>query len=125
MKHTHILVVDDDPALRTVFQALLEMYGYTSDTADNGRDALAKLAQKPFDAVLVDYQMPGITGLTVLRHIQKRYPAIPTAMITAHTDSKVAEQALALGARACLYKPFDCQEFKEILNGMVGTAASE
>jgi CheY-like chemotaxis protein len=102
MKNKHILVVDDDPALRTLFQALLESYGYTSDTADNGRDAIAKLAQRSYDAVLLDYMMPGITGLTVLRHIQQRYPAMPVVMLTGHTDGQVAEQALAIGARAYL-----------------------
>ena len=115
----HILVVDDDHTLRDLFQILLKTFGYTSDTADNGRDAIAKLAQKPYDAVLLDYMMPGISGLAVLRHIQQYYPAIPTAMLTGHTDSQVAEQALAEGARACLYKPFDCQKLKEVLNGML------
>ena len=121
----HILVVDDDPALRTLYQALLEMFGYTSDTVNNGRDAIAKLAQTPYDAVLLDYMMPGISGLAVLRHIQQYYPAIPTAMLTGHTDSQVAEQALAEGARACLYKPFDCQKFEEVLNGMVEKVENE
>jgi CheY-like chemotaxis protein len=121
MEGKHILVVDDDPALRTLFKALLQSYGYSSDTADNGREALAQLARESYNAVLLDYMMPEITGLTVLRHIQQRYPAIPVVMLTGHTDSQVAKQALAAGARACLYKPFECQELKEVLNGMVGT----
>jgi CheY-like chemotaxis protein len=121
----HILVVDDDPVLRTLFQVLLENYGYTSDTADNGGEAVTKLTRESYNAVLLDYMMPGITGLTVLRHIQQRYPSIPVIMITGHAGGQVASQALAAGARACLYKPFDCQEFKEVLNGMVGTVESE
>ena len=121
----HILVVDDDPALRTLFQALLESYGYSSDTLDNGRDALTKLAQKPYDAVVLDYMMPGENGLTVLGHIHERYPAIPVVMLTGHTDRQVAEQALAAGARACLYKPFECQELKETMRRIIETAALE
>jgi CheY-like chemotaxis protein len=65
MKKRHILVVDDDPSLRTLFAALLKSYGYTSETAENGEEALSKLARVPYDAVLLDYMMPGITGLTV------------------------------------------------------------
>ncbi|MEX2491243.1 MAG: response regulator [Nitrospirales bacterium] len=117
MKNRHILVVDDDRALRTLYQALLESYGYTSDTADNGRDAIAQLARESYDAILLDYMMPEITGLTVLRHIQQRYRSLPVVILTGHTDEKVAEQAFAGGARACLYKPFECHELKEVLNG--------
>jgi CheY-like chemotaxis protein len=119
----HILVVDDDPVLRTLFQVLLENYGYTSETAKNGKEAETKLAQANYDAVLLDYMMPGITGLMVLQHIQQLYPSIPVVMITGHADGQVASQALAAEARACLYKPFDCQEFEHVLKCMVGTAS--
>lgn len=125
MKHGHLLVVDDEPALRTLFQTILEMYGYTSDTAGNGRDAQTKLARESYDTVLLDYMMPGENGLTVLRHIQQRYPSLPVVMFTGHTDEKVAEQALALGARACLYKPFELAKLAETLNAMVGTVESK
>ena len=121
----HILVVDDDPALRTLFQALLESYGYTSDTAENGRDAITKLARESYNAVVLDYMMPGDNGLTVLRRIQKHYPYIPVVMLTGHTDYQVAEQALTAGAQACLYKPFECQELKETLKHILETAAPE
>jgi CheY-like chemotaxis protein len=118
----HILVVDDDPVLRDLFQALLENYGYTSETADNGGEAEVKLAQADYDAVLLDYMMPGINGLKVLQHIQQRHPSTPVVILTGHTDEKVQEQAIAIGARACLYKPFDCTELEHVLKCMVGTA---
>jgi len=118
----HILVVDDDPALRTLFQALLENYGYTSETAGNGREAETKLAQGHYDTVLLDYMMPGPNGMTVLHRIQQHYPSLPVVMITGESRSQVASQALAAGARACLYKPFDCKDFEEVLRSTVGTA---
>ncbi len=118
----HILVVDDDPALRTLFQALLEHYGYTSETAKNGKEAETMLGQADYDAVLLDYMMPGITGLTVLQHIQQRHAATPVVMITGHAGDQVASQALAAGALACLYKPFDCTELEQVLRCTVGTA---
>ena len=118
----HILVVDDDPALRGLLQILLKTFGYTSDTAENGGEAMSKLAQTDYDAVLLDYMMPGITGLMVLQHIQQRHPFIPVVMITGHAGGQVASQALAAGARACLYKPFDCKEFENVLKSMLGTA---
>ena len=78
----HILVVDDDPGLRNVFQLLLENYGYTSDIADSGKDVMNKLARESYDAVLLDYMMPGENGLTVLRHIQQLYRSIPIVILT-------------------------------------------
>jgi CheY-like chemotaxis protein len=116
----HILVVDDDPALRALYQVLLKSYGYSSDTAENGRFALTKLKQTSYDAVLLDYMMPGITGLTVLQHIQEHHPSTPVVMITGYIDGQMAARALAAGARACLYKPFDSKEFKEVLSELVG-----
>ena len=104
-------------------QALLENYGYTSETAKNGGEAETKLAQADYDAVLLDYMMPGITGLMVLQHIQQRHPSIPVVMITGHAGGEMRALALLAGARACLYKPFDCQEFERVLKSTVGTAA--
>ena len=121
MESPHILVIDDDPSLRTLFQAILENYGYTSESTDNGREALSKLPMKTYDAVLLDYNLPDITGLIVLRHIQKVYPSIPVVMLTGHTDEQVAEQAIAAGARACLYKPFDCCEIEKVLKDLLRT----
>jgi CheY-like chemotaxis protein len=118
----HILVVDDDPVLRTLFQALLENYGYTSETAENGGEAETKLAQADYDAVLLDYMMPGITGLTVLQHIQEHHPSTPVVMITGHAGGQVAPLALLAGARACLYKPFNCREFEQVLKSSIATA---
>jgi CheY-like chemotaxis protein len=66
--------------------------------------------------------MPGITGLTVLQHIQERYPSIPVVMLTGHTDCRLEAQAIAAGARACVYKPFNWVELEDILSCSVGTA---
>jgi len=119
----HILVVDDDPTLRTLLQALLESHGYTSETAQHGGEAITKLAREHYDAVLLDYMMPGPNGLTILQRIKQTYPSMPVVMITGHRGAEVAAKALAGGARACLFKPFDCEEFEQVLTCSVGTAA--
>jgi len=118
----HILVVDDDPVLRTLLQVLLESHGHTSETAQHGGEAITKLARSDYDAVLLDYMMPGPNGLTILQRIQQSYPSMPVVMITGHTGGEVAAKALAGGARACLFKPFDCEEFEQVLTCAVGTA---
>ena len=123
MMKKRILVVDDDPTFRTVLQMLLEDYGHIGEAAANAQEALTRLAQTDYDAVLLDYMMPEANGLTVLQHIQERHPSTPVVMITGHATSELAAQVLAAGARACLFKPFDCREFEQILTSCVGTAA--
>ena len=101
MSRTCILVVDDDPDLRSVLQERLTYRGYRVETAENGHDALTKLDQAVFDGVLLDYMMPGITGVTVLQHIRQHRPLLPVVMMTGETSSQVPAQARAAGARAC------------------------
>ncbi|MBA3613977.1 MAG: response regulator, partial [Nitrospirales bacterium] len=103
------------------YPVLLENYGYTSETAANGEEACTNLAQTNYDAVLLDYMMPGINGLTVLQHIQQQYPSLPVVMVTGHTGEQIAAQALMAGARACLYKPFNCIEFEGALACLLRT----
>jgi len=123
MMRKHILVVDDDSALRSLLRVRLESTGHTVDTAENGWGGLTKLEHADYDVVLLDYMMPGITGLMVLQHIQERHPSVPVVMITGHTSSQVAAQALAVGTRACLVKPVDRVELDQALQCCVGTAA--
>ena len=119
----HILVVDDDAALLSLLKMRLKSAGYTVDTAETGWDGLTKLEQRDYDIVLLDYMMPGITGIAVLQHIQARHPSIPVVMMTGDISSQVGAQALAGGARACLVKPVDPVELEQALQCWVGTAA--
>ena len=111
-----ILVVDDDPALRGLLQAFLEDNGHVVETAENGREALARLERAGYDAVLLDYIMPEIDGLAVLRHIRQHRPSLPVVMMTGERGTQVAAQTLlAMGAQACLFKPFDPRDLEKVL----------
>lgn len=123
MMRKHILVIDDDAALRSLLKMRLKSTGHTVDTAETGWDGLSKLEHADYDVVLLDYMMPGITGLTVLQHIHARRPSVPVVMMTGHTSRHVAVQALARGARACLVKPVDPVELEQALQCCAGTAA--
>jgi len=128
MTRKHILVVDDDAALRSVLTMRLEYNGHTVEAAETGLDALNRLAyadsvHADYDVVLLDYMMPGITGLMVLNHMQLRYPDVSVVMMTGHAGGQIADQALAGGARVCLTKPFDSAELEQALRCCAGIAA--
>ncbi|WNM56954.1 response regulator [Candidatus Nitrospira allomarina] len=123
MIRKHILVVDDNVSIRDYLKIRLEYSGHTVDLAENGREGLVMLGQADYDLVLLDYKMPGITGLTVLQHMQERYPSIPVVMLTGHTECHLEAQAIAAGARACLYKPFNWVELEGVLRCSVGAAS--
>jgi len=108
MMRKHVLIVDDDAALLSLLKMRLKSTGHTVDTAETGWDGLSKLEHANYDVVLLDSMMPGLTGLTVLQHIQARRPTA---------------QALAGGARACLVKPVDPVELDQALRCWVRTAA--
>jgi len=115
MMRKNILVIDDDAALRSLLKLRLESNGHTVNTAEHGWEGLTKLEYEDYDAVLLDYMMPGITGLTVLQYIKERHPSVPVVMMTNHVSGQVEAQALAAGARACLVKPVDPVELEQAL----------
>lgn len=119
----HILVVDDDAALLSLLKMRLESNGHTVGTAEHGWDGLTKREYEDYDVVLLDYMMPGITGLTVLQYIQERHPSVPVVTMISHASGQVTVQALAAGARACLVKPVDPVELAQALQCCIGTAA--
>lgn len=123
MTRKHILVVDDDAALRSVLTMRLEYNGHTVEAAETGLDALNRLAYADYDVVLLDYMMPGITGLMVLNHMQLRYPGVPVVMMTGYAGGQIADLALAAGARVCLTKPFDSVELEQALRCCDGIVA--
>jgi len=103
----HILVVDDERAMRVSLSEILGLRGARIDTAANGQEAVEKLSKSDFDLVLLDLKMPGIDGLQVLEAAQKIRPATVVVMLTAHATLDSAIGALRHGAFDYLLKPCD------------------
>src|SRR4051794_30766461 len=95
-----LLVVDDDELNRDMLSRRLERKGYHVAVSEDGYGALAQVAERPFDLILLDIMMPGISGLEVLKVIRERHPAteLPVIMATARDQSEDIVQALQLGA---------------------------
>jgi two-component system, sensor histidine kinase RpfC len=108
VKNLNILVADDIAANRIVMQRLLERAGHTVHLAENGEDALDKLADSVFDIVFVDLHMPGISGLDVIRQarvMQSGVKAIPLVALSADATTESISEAEGAGASLFLTKP--------------------
>lgn len=104
-----LLLVDDNALNREALARRLTRRGYTVMMAADGQQALAQVAAQPFDLVLLDVMMPGISGLEVLRSLREQYAMgdLPVIMVTAKDQSEDVVTALQLGANDYVTKPVD------------------
>ena len=109
----HVLVVDDDRALRYAITALLQGAGYSTDQAGDGPEALDKLRQQPVDLMLLDIGLPGMSGLDVCRRLRSEGSRIPIIMLTAKSDTIDVVVGLELGADDYVTKPFEVRRSEE------------
>src|SRR5689334_12935103 len=100
-----ILVVDDDPDIRTILGDRIDSLGYTVITAENGQKAIEKVAQEEPDLMFLDLQLPQMNGLQVLKKL-KDYPELPVIIITAFGTIEKAVEAMKEGAFDFITKPF-------------------
>ncbi|HXS17438.1 MAG TPA: sigma-54 dependent transcriptional regulator, partial [Polyangiaceae bacterium] len=101
-----VLVVDDEPEMRRTLGRLLTTQGMSVITAVSAQEGLELLEREPIDVALVDLQMPGMTGMEMLRHITDKSVHVDVVIMTAHGDVDVAVQAMHAGAYHFLTKPF-------------------
>lgn len=105
-----ILIVDDEEQIRRLLARLLEGRGYSCATAADAGEARRLLAQEPFDLVLSDVNMPGESGLDLVRDVRIRYPEAAVVMVTGLDDPRYAQEALQTGVYGYMLKPFKPNE---------------
>ena len=106
-KSARILIVDDEPHVRSMMGSALERHGYNITLTSSGREALEALSRNPFDLVLTDIVMQDIDGISLLERIPEKQPNLPVVMVTAIHDIGVAIDAMRRGAYDYLLKPFE------------------
>src|SRR5437660_9947078 len=123
MDKAYILIVDDDTALlQALPQALyLRMPGVKVDICDSALDAVEKIKQNDYDAIVSDIKMPGMDGLALLGKVRELQPSTPTLLITGHGDHNLAIQALRGGAYDFIQKPIDRDYFIAALQRAIHT----
>jgi two-component system response regulator HydG len=111
-ENNNVLVVDDDPAHRTMLRTLLTGWGYTIIEANDGSAAVENVKNQAFDLILMDIRMIKVSGLQALTEIKAFNPAIPVIMMTAYSSVETAVEALKNGAYDYLTKPLDFDELR-------------
>jgi putative nucleotidyltransferase with HDIG domain len=105
----HVLVLDDEAAVCALLSERLTMEGYDCKTCSSGEEALATMQREPFDLVISDIRMPGMSGMEFLAEAHQRHSHSAYVMVTAEDDLRVAIQAMKQGAADYLVKPIQLE----------------
>jgi two-component system, OmpR family, response regulator MprA len=115
----HVLVVDDEPAVRRALERALRLENHDVSLAEDGEEALDALAQQPADAVVLDILMPKLDGLEVCRRMRKAGDRTPVLMLTARDAIDDRVEGLDAGADDYLVKPFALRELQARLRALL------
>ena len=116
MAERTVLVVDDDPAVCEVAARVLRRAGYSVVTAPDGQRALEILKQRPVQLVISDQQMPGMSGIELLRVIRVRHPKVVRVMLTGDSDPETAVRSINEGeVYRFIRKPWSNSDLRTII----------
>jgi putative two-component system response regulator len=105
-----ILVIEDDPQELKLLSRLLDQAGYRCSVATGAHEARRMVAEEQFDLLLADVDLPGESGLHVVRHILAEYPRTAAVMVTGSDDPAAANTAIEIGTYGYIMKPFTANE---------------
>lgn len=115
-----ILIVDDEPDIAEVLGDRLEAEGYAVRIVHRAKACYAAVVEDPPDLILMDIQMPEISGMEALVEMKTHHPKIPILMVSASTTQTVAQEAIKKGAMGFLLKPYEpadlMQKVKSVLD---------
>jgi len=115
-----LLVVDDEPDLRTLYELALVREGHAVDTAETVAEALARLGESRYGAVVTDMRLPDGSGLELLRWLEAHARSERAVVITAYGSAENAVEALKAGAFDYLTKPVDLRQFRSVVAAALG-----
>jgi EAL domain-containing protein (putative c-di-GMP-specific phosphodiesterase class I) len=110
-----VLIVDDDVALARAFQRTLTRGGFEVVVAESGTTAVETIVSTPFDVIVTDIQMPGMTGVDLLRIVRAQDLDVPVILMTGAPTVETAIEAVSLGALQYLAKPFESEVLIEVV----------
>jgi DNA-binding response OmpR family regulator len=117
-----ILLVDDEQPIQTLLTYPLQKDGYHVVPASDGREALARFDEQPFDLVVLDLMLPKLDGLEVCRRLRAQGRTVPIIMLTAKSEEIDKVLGLELGADDYITKPFSMREFRSRIKALLRRA---
>jgi len=111
----NILIVDDEPSNRRIVEQVLSRTGYRVETAEDGAEALKQLETFHPDLIILDYMMPGLSGVDVLRELRRREDDTPVIMVTAYGNIERAVEVMHEGAYDFITRPFKPEHFTHVV----------
>lgn len=114
----HISVVDDDRSVREALENFISSVGYEVDLFESAEDFLESAEMNNTACLVLDLRMPGMSGLELQHKLRDQGRNFPIIIVTAHSEDTARKEALAAGAVAFLYKPFQ----EEVLLGAINSA---
>jgi len=113
----HVLYVDDDELMVVTVQSLLERAGYRVSTLTDGRAAVEAVRAEPgaFDVIVTDFNMPGFSGVDVVREVARIRPDLPVAISSGYISDELRGQARSLGVRGLLHKEKTVEELAPLI----------
>ncbi|MBP8973506.1 MAG: response regulator transcription factor [Anaerolineae bacterium] len=111
-QEAHILVVDDEGAIRYSISKTLQRLDYQVHTAETGEEALEMMQRQEYDVVLTDIRMPGLSGVELLARIKEQAPDAVVILLTGYASLETAIESLRLGAHDYLVKPSSSQDIR-------------
>jgi len=110
-----ILVVDDEPGVRSLLKTMLSRKGYAAETVDSGDEALRRLRNEHFDLVITDLRMPGLPGEELVAQAKKDFPSLPVVVISAYGGTQSVVEVVKRGAEDYLAKPFKQEDLELVV----------
>ncbi len=115
MSGAKILLIEDDPGVTDTLQRVLVDEGHQVTVQKRGDDGLACATRDPFNVVITDLRLPGLSGLELVRQLHTAQPRLPIILVTAFGTTETAIEATKFGAYDYLVKPFDMPEMLELV----------
>jgi CheY-like chemotaxis protein len=115
---TRVMIVDDDRTMVKLLQTLLELDGFEVSVARLGNEVIERATQFQPDVFLMDYHLPDVDGVEILRQVRAGGPFASTPVVIA-SGLDVEEEVMAAGANAFLVKPFEPDELPDLLQKLI------
>ena len=118
-----ILIVDDAGPVVVLCVNVLQALGYAVKGANRGEAALELMRKEPFDLMVLDYKMPGMTGFEVFQQARTLHPHMAVVLVTGHGTPEIVNEANRMGFSAILLKPFTSDELRSTVEKVLADHA--